>query len=133
MYTREGLSIKAACIEAGIDEGQMRQWINEGDWDTLKRTLLTSKEHQLKQLYELLEKLNEKMANAEEVNPKDAELAVKYTAAIKNLDVEVTIPEIVEIGKMFTTWLRKKDKEMAKTVVRLFDAFIKQRLKPYAA
>jgi hypothetical protein len=132
VYVEEGLSIKRSCFEAGVDEAQMRQWIRGGDWDALKRTQLTSKGHQLKQLYDLLEKVNDKMAEADEINPRDVDLAVKYTAAIKNLDVELTIPDIVEIAKMFTSWLRRQDKELAKTIARHFDAFIKQRLKPYS-
>ena len=109
----------------------MRRWINENDWNGVRKTLLTSRQSQLEQLYALLEKITLKMNEAQDVNPKDVDLVVKYTAAIKNLHTEVDIPQIVEVAKLFTTWLRRIDKDVTKTVALHFDAFIKERLKPF--
>lgn len=130
LYLYHDATIKDIALQTGIDEADLRLWIKEGDWDGRKRGLLTSKQHQLDQLYELLEKVNQKMKEANDVNPKDADLAVKYTAAIKNLDTETGIAEVIEVAKLFTTWLRRKDQDMARTVALEFDGFIRHRLKP---
>ena len=130
LYTRHGNSIRDIALTTGIEESAIRHWVVSGDWDGIKRTLPTSKEYQLEQLYILLEQVTDKLKGKEEVNSKDADLVVKYTAAIKNLDTETGIPQIVEVGKLFFTWLRRRDVELTKTVITQFDAFIKERLKP---
>ena len=131
LYMTEDLSVKDISLKTGVDEADMRLWVKEDSWLGIKKTLLTSREFQLQQLYMLLEKINQKMKDSEDVNPKDVDIAVKYTAAIKNLDTGVDVPQIIEVAKLFTTWLRRKDLEFTKKVVTEFDAFIKHRLKPF--
>ena len=132
LYTSEGKNTRHIADLLQVDEGTIRQWIAEGSWDALKKTLPSSKEYQLEQLYKLLEQTTEKLNCVEEVNPKDVDLVIKYTAAIKNLDTEPGLQQIVEVAKLFTSWLRKKDAGLMRTVVVEFDKFIKERLKPAA-
>ena len=133
LYTKEGLPIKDVALMTGSDEAELRHWATQGEWEGQKRTLLTSKEKQLTQLYDLLEKVMAKMTAADDINPKDADLAAKYTAAIRNLDAEITVPQIIEVAKLFTLWLRRRDAELAKAVTLQLDHFIRQRLKPVTA
>ncbi len=133
LYTRETKGFRHIAELVGVDEAQLRQWVAEGSWDAIKKTLPTSKEYQLEQLYELLGKITEKINNSDDPNPKDVDLVVKYTAAIKNLDTETSIQQIVDVAKLFTTWLQHKDINMAKKVALEFDGFIRQRIRPNAA
>jgi len=130
LYLHEGATIKDIFLKTGAPETDIRRWVAEGSWEGLKRSLLTSKEFQLTQLYKLLEQLTDKMQANDEVTTKDADLLVKYTAAIKNLDTEIDIPAITQVAKQFTTWLRRKNLELAQQVTVQFDGFIKQRLAP---
>jgi hypothetical protein len=129
LYTRHDTSIADIATATQLNEATVRYWIQQDGWDGIKRTLLTAKAHQLEQLYALLEKVTTKMRTEDNINAKDADLAVKYTAAIKNLDTEVGIPQIIEVAKLFTTWLRRRNGELAKSIIVEFDIFIKQRLK----
>ena len=63
-----------------------------------------------------------------EINTKELDLTIKYTAAIKNLEVETGLLQIVEVAKLFTTWLSRKDKEIARMITIELDAFIKYRI-----
>ena len=130
LFLYEDITIRDIALKTGATEAALRQWITEGGWEGLKRSLLTGREFQLEQLYKLLEQLTEKMKDASEINTKDADLLVKYTTAIKNLDQETDIPAIVQVAKLFTTWLRRTNLELAQQMTVHFDAFIKQRQLP---
>jgi len=128
LYTKEGYSISDTAIATGVDEAQVRQWLQEGNWNGQKSAWLVSGETQLENLYGLLEQVIARMRAAEEVNPKDADLAAKYTAAIRNLDTDTSVTQIIAVAKLFTLWLRRSDMELAKVITLQFDAFIKERL-----
>jgi hypothetical protein len=130
LFTHQDMPLTDIALKVGATEADLRLWMQQGDWQGLKRSLLTSREFQLGQLYKLLENLTEKMKQQDDVNSKDADLLVKYTAAIKNLDAEVDVPSIVQVARLFTTWLRRKNVELAQTITVQFDAFIKHRLMP---
>ncbi|NDC43222.1 MAG: hypothetical protein EBZ77_17015 [Chitinophagia bacterium] len=131
LYLYEDIPLKDIALKTGAPEAAIRLWMTEGGWDGLKRSLLTSKGFLIAQMYRLLENLTSKMKETDEVNTRDAELLVKYTAAIKNLDQEVDIPAIVQVAKLFTTWLRRKNLELAQQITIQFDAFIKHRQQPF--
>ena len=127
LFVQEDKPIAEIAKAMNVSEGMVRDWCNTGSWENLKRVKPTSKTYQLGQLYSLMDNLVQKMKEAKEVNSKDADLVVKYTAAIKNLDVETTIPQIVEVAKLFITWLHTKNRELAKTFAHNFDGFIRHR------
>ena len=116
LYTKEGYSISDTAIATGVDEAQVRQWLQEGNWNGQKSAWLVSGETQLENLYGLLEQVIARMRAAEEVNPKDADLAAKYTAAIRNLDTDTSVTQIIAVAKLFTLWLRRSDMELAKVI-----------------
>ncbi len=130
LYTRCEKGYREIAAETGISEGELRQWANESSWDHIKRTMPTSKAYQLEKLYMLLEKANEKLLGEQEVNAKDVDLIVKYTAAIKNLDTDISIQQIIEVAKAFTGWLNAHNSELAKSMTMHFDKFIKERSVP---
>ncbi len=131
LYTKEGKTLKEIALTTGEEEGNIRVWVAQGGWEGMRVTLLTSKEHQLRQLFALLDQVNKKMTDAGEVNPKDADLAMKYTTAIRNLDVALGIPEIVDIASQFINWVRTKNRQLATAIAIEFDGFITGRAKNY--
>ena len=128
LYTRQELCAVDVANTVAVQETLIHKWAKEEAWDSVKCSLLISKQTQLKRLYTALEKLTRNIEDDEkEVNPKDIDLAIKYTTAIKSLEPEVTVSLIIDIAEMFTTWLRKRDLHFARAVATHFDAFIKQR------
>ena len=126
LYTEKDLSIKELALEVSTDEATVRLWMQEGAWEQVKRSRLTSKATQLDFLYTVLENLRSK--DSKEASPKDADLMLKYTAAIHNLEEATTVTEIIEVSELFIRWLRRRDMQLTKVVVKLFDTFIKERI-----
>jgi len=54
---------------------------------------------------------------------------VKYTAAIKNLNAEVTAGETIEVARAFVLWLQRRNLQMAKEVAEEFDVYIVTKVK----
>lgn len=132
LYTRYDMNAKEVSLQTGASEADVRKWIKEGNWDGLRRSLLTSREEQLKTLYDILAALTAQVKqNTENPNPKDADLIIKYTSAIKNLETGIGVGEIIDVVKPFLLWLMKKDLELAKKLTVYFDAYIKEKLKTF--
>jgi terminase small subunit len=129
LYTWQDKTIKDIALTVSVDEATVRNWVAEGTWDGIRRSSLISKSRQLQHFYNQLENINAKLADSPgEINTKDVDLIVKYTAAIKNLEADITVCQVIEVAELFVTWLRRKDMALTKAVTVKFDAFIKQRL-----
>lgn len=129
LFMKEEKSVDEVAAATGLEPAVVRGWAADGQWHGVRRTMATSRHYQLEKMYELLEQLTEKMNASNEINSKDADLLIKYTAAIKNLDLDTGIPQVVEVGTLFTTWLRRQDAALARETALHFDAFIKHRLR----
>jgi uncharacterized protein YjcR len=127
LYTRHDYNLRDTALETGIEEATVRNWMNEGGWDGMKRSLLTSKNVQLGFLYKLLDTLSAKISNTEEASLKDADLYAKYTASIKNLEQGLSVNNIMEVSGMFLKWLQRKDIELARKVSVHFDSYVKHK------
>ena len=127
LYTKDDMSNKDIALMVGTDEATIRRWAQENAWGGSKRSLLTSKKSQLEFLYDALEKMREKAKNTDDVNTRDIDKALKYTAAIKNLQIEASVSEIIEVFELFILWLRRRDVRLAQKVVVYLDAFVKER------
>ncbi len=132
-YVDEQKNLPDICTELGIEEATLWNWKQADCWDAERMVMLTSKQYHMKNLYQLLDKVNRRMGCEDEINPKDADLAVKYTAAIKNLDAEVGLPEIIDVAKMFVNWLQQKSKDQARKIALELDGFIRHKLKETVA
>lgn len=128
LYTKQGKTIKDTALETGVVEAVVCQWILEGAWEGIRTSLLTSKANQLEHLYKQVDRLNTKLAVAEDATAKDTDLLFKYIRSIKDLEKEPGISEIIEIFEVFIQWLRRKDLELTKKLVVHFDAFVEQCL-----
>jgi uncharacterized protein YjcR len=117
----------------GATEKTISKWKHEEDWEGMKESMLTSRENELKRMYKILANLNEKtledIEEGKRVNPKDGDAVIKYTAAIKNLELETSIAEKVEVGMAFINFVRPENVELSKEIAQYFDAFLKQFFK----
>lgn len=129
LFTRFDLSIKDIALKTGASEEELRLWIQEGNWEGIRRSLLTSKEVQLNILYDILETITTRIKENGADNTKDADLVIKYTSAIKNLETESSVTQVIEVAKKFINRLQTTDLELAKTVAMHFDAYIKEELR----
>lgn len=132
LFTNGDSTQKDIALKVGVSEKTMCKWVKEGNWEDLRKSLLTTKNEILRNLYNLLDKISTKLKEEESIgNSKIADMYVKYTAAIKNLETETSIAEIVEVARMFVNWLQNVDPQFALLVLNHFDSFIKERLKRF--
>ena len=129
LYTQEDKTIKEIALAIAIDEPTLNNWKDAGSWDAIKTGLLTSNKANLKLLQALLTDLLTKIKTADTFNPRDADQALKYSAAIKNMEKDVSIAEIVEVAELFVLWLLPHNTQLAITIADQVTAFINHRVK----
>jgi len=116
-----------------VSERSITKWKTEENWEDLKESLLTTRENELRRLYKMLRILNDDIdLKAEKkipVNSKEADAVLKITAAIKNLELETSIADKVEVGMAFINMVRKENLELSKDITKWFDLFLQQYMK----
>jgi len=117
----------------GVAEKTISTWANdenEGKWDELKTSLLTTRSNELRRLYKMLQILNDDIDRKADrqipINSKEADAVLKLTTAIKNLEIETSISEKVDVGSDFINLVRKEDTELAKVITKWFDIYLNQ-------
>lgn len=112
LYTREKLDQKVISKKIGVSETTISKWVNEFGWKKLRNRLLVGKDQILSDWYEELEE----MQAAIKVKPegkrfsdsKESDAKLKLSAAIRNLETELAISDIVESGIRFIKFLQVK-------------------------
>lgn len=132
LYVDKRLSVTEIMLRQDVDisERTLRKWINDENWDKLRKSFLTTRENQIVQLYDQLEWLNNQIAQREikVASSKEADSIIKITSAIKRLEYEVSLGEIMEVGRKFVEFSKEIDLDLAQQVTRLFDQFIQSNL-----
>lgn len=123
LFTREQLDQKVVAKKVGISERTMSKWVNDFAWKKLRSRLLLSKEEQINVMYEELEEISNKIKSKPEgerfADTKQSDIRVKTTASIKNLETDLGIAEIVDVGIKFIKFLQKT--EEFETILRITD------------
>jgi hypothetical protein len=126
-FMREDISNEDLGLKVGTDEATIRKWVREGAWEGMKHSMLTSKRFQLDFFYDALSKLKKKINDSDEINTKDADLVIKYTTAVRNLEIEAPLSQIIEVFELFIRWLRRRDLQLAKDFIVQLDAYVKEK------
>jgi hypothetical protein len=131
LFTQSNESQKVIAARVGVTEKTIGKWVAEGMWHSYRKSLLTSKKDQLSRLYDILSNVTSSIEETKEGtgSPAMADMMIKYTAAIRNLEIETNTAQIMDAMKMFITWLLNNDAEQARKIIELADAFIQERLK----
>ena len=132
LFTREQLDQKVVAKRVGVSEKTMSKWVNEFNWKDLRRRLLLSKEEQINALYEQLERLNGLIRKTDEghADTKQADVLIKLTAAIRNLETDLAIADLIESGIRFIKYLQKVGTlEQVIEVADFWNSFIQSSIK----
>lgn len=133
LFTRNNLSQKEIAERVGVDPKTIGKWVKDELWENLRKSLLVTKEEQLRFFYDQLDSLNKAITLRPEgkryADSKEANTFVMLTTSIRNMETETGVNEIIDVAKAFLNWLRADDLDQAKAITRLFDSFIKERLK----
>ena len=120
LYTRETLTQAEIAERVGVSRVTVNNWIGKGNWE------------QLKNLYRQLAELNNAIMGKPEgerfPNAAEADTISKLSNAIKKLETEVGLADIISVFSDLLKWVRTYDSTQAKEITPLLDAFVKSKL-----
>lgn len=136
LYTVQGVTVQKELSErVGVSPQTINKWVNADDklWDRMRESTLITKEAEMRRMYMQLTELNDTIMNREKgkrfANSKEADTLSKIAKAIKDMETETALAEIMEVMKRFLVFVRHQDYEQAKAITGLADHFIKAQIK----
>lgn len=133
LYIKEGRSNVEIAELVGVSHHTVGRWAAKENWDDLKKSLLLTKEEELRRMYAQLTELNTAILKKPEgeryANSKEADTLVKISSAIRQMETDTSVAQIVDVAQAFVKWVRAFDIDQSKELTRLFEGFIKDRLK----
>ena len=132
LYTRETLTQAEIAERVGVSRVTVNNWIGKGNWEQLKASITITREEQLKNLYRQLAELNNAIMGKPEgerfPNAAEADTISKLSNAIKKLETEVGLADIISVFSDLLKWVRTYDSTQAKEITPLLDAFVKIKI-----
>ena len=132
IYLGEDLTQEEIAERVGVKRQTVSRWIKEGNWERHKVSITITREEQLKNLYlqlsELNAAINKKPAGERFANAAESDTISKISNAIKKMETDVGLADILSVFKSFVQWLRTYDMARSKEIVPLLDAYIKSKL-----
>lgn len=132
LYTKENLTQAEIAERVGTSRVTIGKWIKSENWEMLKVSITITKEEQLKNLYRQLAELNEVIGNRENgerfPSAAEADTISKLANAIKKMESDVGLDDIISVLSGLLKWLRTFDLERTKELAPILDAFVKSKL-----
>ena len=132
LYLKENLTQAEIAEKVGVSKVTMNKWVKGEKWEERKAGITLTREEQVKNLYRQVAEINEVIAGREKgkrfATTSEADTLSKLSGAIKKMETETGIADIISVGTRFIEFLRPIDLDKAKDITRLFDIFIKQNL-----
>ncbi|MBF0951056.1 MAG: DDE transposase family protein [Alloprevotella tannerae] len=132
LYLKENLTQQEIAERVGVARITVNRWIADGKWEVQKAGLTLTREEQIANLYRQVAEINRKIADKPEgerfASNAEADILGKLSAAIKKMETDVGIADIISVQTKFIEFLRSIDFEKAKELTQLSDAFIKSLL-----
>jgi Transcriptional regulator, contains sigma factor-related N-terminal domain len=132
LYLKENLTQQEIADRVGVSRITVNRWIADGKWEVQKAGLTLTREEQIANLYRQVAEINRKIADKPEgerfASNAEADILGKLSAAIKKMETDVGIADIISVQTKFIEFLRSIDFEKAKELTQLSDAFIKSLL-----
>lgn len=132
LYLRENLTQQEIADRVGVSRVTVSNWVRSGKWEEQKAGLTLTRQEQVANLYRQVAEINRSISARAEgerfPNSKEADILGKLSAAIRNMEQEMAIADIISALTGFIEWLRPLDLDKAKELTRLADAYIKEKL-----
>ena len=132
LYTKEDLTQQAIAEKVGVAQQTISKWILNGGWEKLRTSLVRIKSHEITRLYNQLVQLNTEIEGRPEgkqyASSKEMDVIAKLTAAIKNLENEISIGQTIDVLKEYHDFVQEIDLEEAKRQISFANAFIKYKI-----
>lgn len=129
LYLNGNYTYEEIADKIGTTRQSVSRWVREGNWDSLKASVMITPEQIIAQINRQLLEINTAINSREEgkrfATAKEADALAKLAGAIKKLESDIGVPDCVSVAMRFLSWLRPLDLSAAKQFNGLFDAFIK--------
>lgn len=133
LYLNGSFTQEEIAEKVGTTRQTVSRWVKQGAWDELKASLTITPAQILaglnRQIVEINNNINQREEGKRFATVPEADTLAKLASAIKKIEQDVGIADIVDVGIRFTNWLRALDLDMAKKFSQLLDAFIKEQMK----
>lgn len=125
-YTLEEISAKV-----GATRQTIARWAKEGIWQELKASLSVTPTQLIAQWQQQIAEINNTIIQREEgkryATAAEADALLKLATAIRKLQDDLGVSEVISVCMRFLTWLRPVDREQAMLFNGLMDAFVKDQ------
>lgn len=130
LYMSGGHTLEEIAELLGLSDRTVKSWAKDGNWVKLRASQAITPQRLLDDLYmmvnQIIEKVNERKDRI--ANPTEAKTISQLADAIKKMQTDVGIVEIVGVGSRFINWVRQIDLDKAKEISKYFDGFIKDNV-----
>lgn len=132
LYLKEKLTQQEIAERVGASRVSISKWVRDGKWEEQRVGLTLTREEQIRNLYRQVAEMNRTIEARPEgerfATSAEADIIGKLSKAIKQMETETGIADVISVMTRFIEFLRPLDLEKAKEVTRLSDAFIKSVL-----
>ncbi len=132
LFCKENLTMQEAAEKVGVSRQTISKWAKEDKWEEQKAGVTLTKEEQIKNLYRQVAELNRAILERDEgtrfATITEADTIAKLSAAIKKMEGESGIADVISVGIKFIEWVRKADVSRAKEFAEWWDLFVKDQL-----
>jgi transcriptional regulator with XRE-family HTH domain len=132
LFLKENLTQQEIAEKVGTTRQTISKWANSEKWEERKAGITLTREEQIKNLYRQVAEINDVIAEREKgqryATTLEADTLSKLSGAIKKMETETGIAEMISVATRFIEFLRPVDLDKAKDFTRLFDLFIKQNI-----
>ena len=124
----QGLQPKVVAERVEVSERTVQRWITDNRWDELRKSLIATKDSQIKMMYDSLDALNRAIVGRDEgknyPSPGEVDTISKLTASIQRLETETGLGETVTVLIKFGNHIATHYPQMHKDIVRMMDGYI---------
>lgn len=131
LFTKEKLTQKEIATRTTISQNTISKWASEDNWEAAQKSLMMTREDQLRQMMDELEVLNTEIANGGRRYATKEQAYIRDTLIqnIKKLETDVSASEVFDVASKMINYYRAIDLDIAKRMTESFDGFIKTLLR----
>lgn len=130
IYTIGNYTFEEVAEKVGVKRQTVGRWAKADNWKELKAGMSITKDNILKNMYRHLNEINEEILKRDEKNriptTAEADVMVKLSAAIKNMELDIGLADIIGVGMKFGNWMRGLNVDKAKEFMEYWDMFINE-------
>lgn len=133
LYLDSGYTQEEIASSVGVARQTVSRWIHTEKWNELREAKKVTPAELIiswkKQIMEINQQIQARPRGERYASTAEADTIGKLTGAIKKLEGELGISDIVACSIQFLSWLRGVDADKAIEFNQLFNAFIKDKTK----